>query len=205
MKLQILTSEELAQVYERDLRAAFPPSELKSLRAMEGMLRRGIYDPLCLEDENGEKLGYILLWKHQDGRYILIDYLCVPAARRNGGIGGALLRAVRDYYPADTVFLGESEAPTGDPERDGLICRRLGFYARNGARTLGYDCALFGVHFKVICWADPLPDEAEILRRHREIYLDQFGQAQYDRCIQIPLAPGERPFPITDWVEEGDL
>lgn len=202
MKLRNLTVEELAQVYERDLRAAFPPSELKPLRTMEGMRKRGIYDPLCLEDENGEQLGYILLWKHRDGRYILIDYLCVPAARRNGGIGGELLRAVRDCYPADTVLLGESEAPTGDPERDGMILRRLGFYARNGARTLGYDCALFGVHFKVICWADPLPDEAEILRRHREIYLDQFGQARYDRCIQIPLVPGETPFPVTDWVEE---
>ena len=28
--------------------------------------------------------------------------------------------------PADTVFIGETEAPTGDPERDGMILRRLG-------------------------------------------------------------------------------
>lgn len=205
MKLRTLNFDELAQVYEGDLRAAFPPSELKSLRSMEGMLRRGIYDPLCLEDERGERLGYILLWKHRDGRYILIDYLCVPASRRGGGIGGQILRAVRDFYPADTVLLAESEAPTGDPERDGLILRRLGFYARNGAATLGYDCALFGVRFKVICWADPLPEEAEILRKHREIYLDQFGQDRYDRSVQIPLVPGEKPFPVTDWVEDGDL
>lgn len=205
MKLRLLTRDELARAYAQDLRAAFPPSELKSLRAMLGMLERGIYDPLCLEDEQGEKLGYILLWKHRDGRYFLIDYFCVPASRRGGGIGGRILQMVRDRYPADTVFLAESEAPSGDPERDGLICRRLGFYARNGAHTLGYDCALFGVRFKVLCWAEPLPEEAEILQKHREIYLDQFGPEQYRRCIQLPLGPGEAPFPVTDWVEEGDL
>ena len=41
---------------------------------------------------------------------------------------------------------------------------------------LGYDTALFGVHFKTICWADPLPEETELLRRHQEIYLSQFGR-----------------------------
>lgn len=202
MKIRVLTFQELAQVYERDLKAAFPPSELKPLYAMEGMLRRGIYDPLCLEDDDGQMLGYILLWKHPDGRYILIDYLCVPADRRNGGIGGMLIQAARAYYPADTVFIGESEAPTGDPARDELILRRLGFYGRNGAAILGYDCALFGVHFKVICWAEPKPAEEEILRKHQEIYLHQFGRERYDRYIQIPLAPGEAPYPVTDWVED---
>lgn len=102
MKLRTLNYDELAQVYEGDLRAAFPPSELKSLRSMEGMLRRGIYDPLCLEDERGERLGYILLWKHRDGRYVLIDYLCVPASRRgaasadrSSGRSGTSIRRTR--------------------------------------------------------------------------------------------------------------
>lgn len=202
MNLRLLTMEELRRAYEKDLREAFPPAELKPLSAMEGMLRRGVYDPLCLFDDAGEAMGYIFLWKHPDGRYILIDYLCVPAGRRNGGIGGKLLRAARDRYPADTVFIGESEAPTGDETADGLILRRLGFYARSGAATLGYDCAMFGVHYKTICWAAPLPDEAEIMRKHQEIYLDQFGRERYDRYVQIPLAPGEEPHPLTDWTED---
>ncbi len=81
MKLEILTPEELKKAYETDLSEAFPPSELKPLSAMESLRERGVYDPLCLRDEAGAVLGYILLWKHLDGRYILIDYLCVPAAR----------------------------------------------------------------------------------------------------------------------------
>lgn len=202
MELKILSPLELKRAYETDLREAFPPSELKPLAAMEDLRRRGVYDPLGYFGDTGELLGYALLWKHRDGRYLLVDYLCVPAGKRNGGIGGRLIQAVRDRYPQGTVFLGETEAPTGEADRDGLILRRLDFYRRSGAVTLGYDCALFGVHFKNICWADPLPEEAEILQRHREIYLDQFGRERFDRYIQLPLAPGEAVRPVTDWTEE---
>ncbi len=202
MKMRILTPEELKRAYDTDLTEAFPPSELKPLAAMESLRKRGVYDPLGFFDEAGEILGYMLVWRHSGGRYALIDYFCVPAGKRGRGTGGRLLDVIREYYPPDTVFIGESEAPTGDPARDGVILRRLGFYSRSGAVTLGYDCALFGVHFKTICWAVELPDEAEILRKHQEIYLEQFGQERYERYIQIPLAPGEAVRPVTDWTEE---
>ncbi len=201
MQLRTLTPEELKKAYETDLKEAFPPAELKPLRAMEEMRERGVYDPLALFDAGGAPAGYILLWKHTDGRYILVDYLCVPARKRNGGTGSALLKAAIAHYPPNTVFIGETEAPAGDPARDEMILRRLGFYARNGAVTLGYDNALFGVHFKTICWADPMPEESEILRKHQEIYLQQFGQEKYDKYIQIPLHPGEKCKEITDWTE----
>lgn len=199
MRLEVLSPDMLKTAYETDLKEAFPPAELKPLSAMEAMRSRGAYVPLALRD--GDALGYILLWKHADGRFILIDYLCVPASRRNNGIGGKILRAVRALYPPDTVFIGESEAPTGDPARDGIILRRLGFYERHGAKTLDYDTALFGVHYRTLCWADPLPDEALVMHRHQEIYLQQFGREKYDRYIQIPLASGEALRPVTDWTE----
>ena len=201
MYLRVLTPEELKRVYETDLTEAFPPAELKPLWAMERMRERGVYDPWGLFDEGGEALGYALLWKHPEEPYVLVDYLCVPARLRGRGVGGQLIAMVRQRYPADTVFIGESEAPTGDPERDEMILRRLGFYARNGAKTLDYDTALFGVHFKTICWAERLPDEGEIMRRHQEIYLRQFAREKYDRFIQIPLLPGEQPRPLSVWTE----
>ena len=136
MTLNILTPDELRAVYEIHLKEAFPPEELKPLWSMERLREEGLYDPLCLRDEAGEALGYVLLWRHTGDRYLLVDYLCVPAARRNGGIGGVLLKAMLDRYGADTVFIGESEAPTGDAAADGMILRRLGFYRRNGAVKL---------------------------------------------------------------------
>ena len=203
MTLHLLTPAELKTAYDTDLREAFPPAELKPLAAMEALREKGIYDPWCLLDEDGTALGYLLLWKHRDGRFLLIDYLCVPASRRNGGIGTKLLQTVFDAYPASTVFLGESEAPTGNEAADGMIQRRLKFYERNGAKTLGYDTALFGVHFKTICWSrEPLPGEDVILQKHREIYLHHFGAEKFQKHIQIPLHPGEKPFPVTDWLED---
>lgn len=201
MKLRSLSPAELARAYETDFKEAFPPAELKPLHAMELMREQGFYEPLAMFDDDGAVEGYIFLWKHPDGRYILIDYLCVPAGKRGSGIGGRLLRAVIAGYPPETVFIGESEAPSGDPEQDALITRRLGFYARNGAETAGYDCALFGVHYKTICWADPMPEDGEILRKHQEIYAAQFTPEKYEKYVQIPLLPGESCKKIVDWVE----
>lgn len=201
MMLHRMTAQELRRAYETDLREAFPPSELKPLSAMEELCSKGVYDPLCLADEEGGVLGYVLLWRHEDGRYVLVDYLCVPARQRNRGIGAKLLAAMREHYPQDTVFLWESEAPTGDAAQDEMILRRLGFYRRCGAKVLGYDCALFGVHFKILCAASDF-DENEVLRKHQEIYRAQFSPERYERFIQIPLHPGEKPFPVTDWTED---
>ena len=201
MTLHYMTRDELRRAYETDLTEAFPPSELKPLFAMEILREKGLYDPLCLHDDDGSVLGYALLWRHEDGKYILIDYLCVPAQQRNRGIGARLLSAVRAHYP-DGVFIWESEAPTGDEAQDEMILRRLAFYQRCGAVVLGYDNALFGVHFKTLCCANDLPDEEIILQKHQEIYLHHFGRERYDRFIQIPLHPGEAPFPVTDWTEE---
>ena len=47
-----------------------------------------------------------------------------------------------------------------------------------------------------------MPPEAEILRKHQEIYLNQFGRERYDRYVQLPLRPGEAPRPMVDWTEE---
>lgn len=202
MKLKCMDKAQLRRAYEMDLREAFPPEELKPLSAMEDLLAKGLYDPLCLVEEDGTVLGYALLWRHEDGRYILIDYLCVPARMRNRGIGAKILAAMGDYYPPETIFLLESEAPTGDAAQDAMIHRRLGFYQRCGARLLGYDCALFGVHFKDLCIARSLPEEREILQKHQEIYRAQFTPERYEQYIQIPLNPGEAIKPVTDWTED---
>ena len=201
MQLRPLNPEELAVAYETDLKEAFPPAELKPLSAMTEMMARGVYEALALYEGEEGPLGYVLLWKHVDGKFFLIDYLCVPAGRRNGGLGAALLRTLFDRCSPETVFIAESEAPTG--EADEMILRRLAFYRRNGAETIGYDTALFGVHYKTIAWCRAgLPAEEMILRKHREIYLERFAGSRHEAMIQVPLRPGERPVARRDWVED---
>ena len=55
---------------------------------------------------------------------------------------------------------------------------------------------------RLLAVVDELPEEAEILKKHQEIYLRQFGREKYSQYIQIPLLPGERPRPLIDWAED---
>lgn len=199
--LRKLSGGELERAYESVFREAFPPEELKPLSVMRRMTGEGQYDPLGFF-RDGRPVGYICCWK--DLPYILIDYLCVDRRFRNGGVGAAVLEKTRAFYPPDTVFIGEVEAPTGDGEADRLIKRRLGFYARCGARTLAYDTAAFGVHYKTIAWAKGPVDEAEVMARHDGFYRRNFPPGRYAAAIQIPLRPGEKPFARAVWDERSD-
>ena len=166
------------------------------------MTKEGYYHP-CALFRDGEPVGFICFWLNEP--YILIDYLCVPKDIRNGGIGAQMIRLARETYPENTVFIGEVEAPTGKPEEDDIILRRLGFYARCGAVTLGYDTALFGVHYKTIVWSNGEIDEAEVLRRHDEIYRRRFTPEMYEMAIQIPLRQGEEPRVFDEWIEDREV
>ena len=199
--LRQLTDPELERAYDSVFREAFPPEELKPLGAIRAMTRGGFYRP-CGLFRDGEAVGYAFLWT--DGPYILIDYLCVPRNIRNGGVGAAMIKALREAYPPETVFIGEVEAPTGDEAADAIIHRRLGFYERSGAVTLGYDTALFGVHYKPPAWSAGPGDEAEVLRRHEGMYRRWFPAEIYARAVQIPLRPGEKPFDRAIWDERPD-
>lgn len=199
--LRKLSGTALAQAYENVFREAFPPEELKPLFVMEKMSREGQYDILGLYEED-KSLGYICCWL--DMPFVLIDYLCVDRSYRNGGLGAEMLRLIREFYPENTVFIGEAEAPVGEEKADALIRRRLGFYKRCGAETLGYDCALFGVHYKCIVWNKGGFDEEEICRRHDGFYRRNFTPKMYASAIQLPLKDGEKPFDRRDWDERPD-
>jgi len=196
--LQKLTDTQLSEAYENVFREAFPPEELKPLFAITKMRAEGQYDTLGLFVD-GESVGYICCWL--DMPYVLIDYLCVERSRRNGGIGAEILKKIQAYYPAGTVFIGEVEALLGEPEEDAIRARRLGFYARCGAKTVGYDCALFGVHYKTIVWASGEVDEAELCRRHDGFYRRNFCPELYASAVQLPLKEGEKPFKRREWDE----
>ena len=197
-QLKDLTGAQLKNAYYTVYREAFPPAELKPLSSMHRMTQDGVYRNLALF-EGGEPVAFANLWL--DGDHILIDYLCVPAARRGGGLGAELLTRLRELYPPETVFIVETEAPTGVPEADALINRRLAFYKRCGAVPLGYETAIFGVHYKTVVWSPLPPDEAEIQRRHAALYRGRLGPALYAAAIHIPYHRGEPIRLFEEWKE----
>lgn len=198
MKLRKISVEELRELYQRELCFDFPAEELKPLSSMERLMADGRYDPMVMEDQ-GESLGYALVWLDRDRRYALLDHLGVLRGKRNGGLGSELLTLLGEQYPE---LFGEAEAPdSGDPEEDQLRARRLGFYARNGFRQLSYECAMFGMHYRAL-YRGPEKDDDLILQKHRKVYQDFFSREQMQRFIQLPLKKGEPVKPAVRWQEE---
>ncbi len=198
MELKLASPEQVAMVYERDLRPAFPPSELKPLANIQAMCREGCYQPWCLFD--GEEIaGECFLWLGRPG-WALLDYLCVAEGRRNSGAGALMLGFLRRAEPEDAVILVESEAPAHAPD-PAMAERRLGFYARNGLRTAGYDTDVFGAHYKILYLsAEPLPDE-RLMEENRFIYQNRFPKEKYDRYVRIPRDPAAEPTCQVSWNE----
>jgi GNAT superfamily N-acetyltransferase len=182
MEIRLLNEGELADVYRRHLTPAFPAAELRPLGAMLDMVRRGIYRPWGLLD--GEEIvGEAFVWACAPG-WGLFDYLCVAPERRSGGLGAALIAAVK-AAEAGVVLFGESEIPEYAPD-PAMAERRLAFYKRCGARRAGYAAAVFGVPYYTLFLAEGGVDEAEMLRVHREAYRSRLPADIFQRFICIP-------------------
>lgn len=202
MKLRILSKAELEQLYNTEMKRAFPPSELKSLKVMESMRDTGRYEPLGMFD--GEVLmGYALMWMEADVPHVLLDYLGIMEGKRGSGLGSALLRLLSERYAHRGSIFGETERDNSpDPVERALQSRRLDFYFRNGLRYAGYDCALFGVHYETLIFGGEDVSAKELMKAHQTIYRRQIPTEFYDRFVQIPLKEGEKPNPTVDWREE---
>ena len=195
MELRIPTLEQLRTVYDRDLRTAFPAAELKPLKNMEEMWAEGRYRPWCLFDGD-DIAGEAFLWLGHPG-WALLDYLCVAADRRNGGLGSVILEKLRETEQG-TVIFGESEIPRYAPD-PAMAERRLGFYARCGLRTAGYDTEMFGVHYKTLYLAGGPVDDAALMEEHRFVYENTFSTDKYHKYVRIPFDPKAAPGPKVPW------
>ena len=200
MELKTLDREGLERLYHEELERVFSDSERRPLGAMLRLLEMGRYEAL-LAIEEGEPIGYAMLWLSEAPDSALLEYLGVLRGKRNGGAGSQILTLLGERYQQ---LFGEAEAPdTGDPEEDDLRRRRIGFYLRNGFRVLDYMCALFGVRFHCL-YRGPELDDRKVQELHRRVYSDYFSQDHMERDIQLPLAPDEPVHPAPRWMEEDE-
>jgi len=202
MKLKQLDAQELTHLYQSELIRAFPPSELKPLKSMLTLLEQNRYQALGMFDEQGLH-GYALLWLEPGIPFALLDYFGTLEGQRGAGLGSKMLDLLADHYKNYRGIFGEAEGICSpDPDEAALQRRRLDFYARNGFRYGGYDCALFGVHYQTLIRGDNDVTAEELLDAHQHIYRSGIRPQAYERFIQIPLCPGEDIHVPTDWVEE---
>jgi len=197
MELRLPTIEQLREFYDTEMKAAFPPAELKPLPAIERMWREGKYKPYCLYDNDGaEPIGGAFLWMGNPG-WALLDYLCVVESRRNDGLGSVILRLLPEAEPEAVIF-GEAEAPVDAPDPE-MAERRLGFYARCGLRVSGYDSEIFGVHYKTLYLFRHEVEDGELMMQHQFVYKNSFPPEKYEKFIRIPFDPALKPMERIPW------
>lgn len=189
MELRAMTEQEIRDWYEREFIHTFPPNEQKPLAFILELTAKGLYTLMGLYD-GASLLGYATLQTTPDfPDHILLDYLGVTAARRNGGLGAHILSLLEKRFRGKTRIIIEAESPVpgGDMAENDLRVRRIGFYERCGCRRI-YEMGACGVRCQVLTLGESGELDA-LIAAHRAIY----GPGRPD--ITIPLGPDEVPAP----------
>ena len=143
--VQVLTDlQAIGDVHDRVLAPAFSPDELVPREQLLADVAAGRSEVLAVLDGRGDPLAAAV--GDFIGDVALLGYLATSRGSRSAGLGGELLDAAVQRWRARTrrgasaisLVVAEVEDPRHhdpDPVR-GDPARRLGFYARHGARRL---------------------------------------------------------------------
>ena len=143
-----LTADELTRVYLDEMRRDFPPSELKPLSMILNSEAVGMAHTWGVFE--GETLvSYLLMVRPMGCEVSQLDYFSVLPAYRSTGIGAKLLAALPAHEEGAKAILIEAECPD-KAEDETMAVRRLGFYARCGARDTGLTEHLFDAWFRIL-------------------------------------------------------
>lgn len=145
---RLLTGPELTEVYLHEMRRDFPPTELKPLSMILNSEADGTAHTWGVFD--GETLAaYLLMVRPKGSRISQLDYFAVVPAYRAKGTGAALLAQLPAHETGADAIIIEAELPE-KAEDEAMAVRRLGFYARCGARDTGYYEHLFDAWFRIL-------------------------------------------------------
>ena len=179
-----LNEKELTRVYLDEMRRDFPPTELKPLSMILNSEADGTAHTWGVFD--GETLAAYLLMVRPDGSVISqLDYFAVVPAYRAGGLGAKLLAALPEYEAGAQAIIIEAEMPE-KAEDEAMAVRRLGFYARCGAKDTGWTEHLFDAWFRVLvlpCCGGKVRSPEEAVRQLADCYRRTMGEPQWRRNV----------------------
>ena len=116
---------EFDRVYE-DMKLQFPSEELKPKCAFKKMFSTGA-TKLMLAERGGSIVGYFIF--HCIGDIAMLDHIAVLKQFHSGGIGTAIIDAIRCHYPElKGMFLEVEPVNPSDPQ----TVRRAAFYKKCG-------------------------------------------------------------------------
>ncbi len=122
-------------VYE-DMQKQFPYMEIKAKETFLTLRRQTQYHIwLVKENSQGKRrtVGYMLVWLDTLNRVAWLEYIAVLRPYHNRGLGGKMLRLLKEKYPGCKGCFLELEKPM---QEDKNAQRRVAFYTRKGAFAL---------------------------------------------------------------------
>ena len=165
MKIVLLNVEQAQSIYRSQMVRDFPESELKPFASVQGMMTRGLYEPLAFYDEAGALMAYAWQAVLPQCRNVLLDYFAVLPQYRGSGVGTAVLKELAAYYaPRKQSLIIECEHPN----------------LRAGAHAAAMESRLFGVRYQIYSLpAGGLAKDEEIHRDLQELYRTMVPEPYY--------------------------
>ena len=161
---RLLTAEELTNVYLNEMRRDFPAGELKPLSMILNSEAAGTAHTWGVYEDDA-LVAYLLMVRPVGCEVSQLDYFAVLPQYRAGGIGAVLLAALPDQA---------------------MAVRRLGFYARCGAKDTGWTEHLFDAWFRVLvlpCCGGKVRSPEEAVRQLADCYRRTMGEPQWRRNV----------------------
>ena len=179
-----LNEKELTRVYLDEMRRDFPPTELKPLSMILNSEADGTAHTWGVFD--GEQLAaYLLMVRPAGSRVSQLDYFAVLPEYRSAGLGAQLLADLPQHERGAQAILIEAECPD-KAEDEAMAVRRLGFYARCGAKDTGWTEHLFDAWFRVLvlpCCGGKVRSPEEAVRQLADCYRRTMGEPQWRRNV----------------------
>ena len=188
-----LSLQEMQEIYEKQLKADFPPAEIKPFSAIRSMCERGEYTGLGMLTDEGRLLAYaFFVLCRPDAQAVLLDYFAVDKDRRGEGVGTCMLQEIKKIY-SDIPVLLESEDPDHACNEADVKKRekRLSFYHRNNALDTGVRARVYGVDYVVLQLSLPGQEPEEDCARKvlGELYHTMFSPEQLATKVEIDGKP----------------
>ena len=186
MKYELLTVQQIREIYSERLVKDFAPDEVKSLRRILTALSAGHYACYGAAEEN-EIVAYAFFVI--DGRNALIDYFAVREDLRGCGKGSRFLRMMAaDLLQRFDCVLLESEDPDygADEEECGIRERRLRFYMHNNLAGTGVRAEVWHVHYRILVFPlGRIPPDDEVRKIYASIYRVMLPERLYRKMVHI--------------------
>lgn len=183
---RLLTAGELTRVYLDEMRRDFPPTELKPLSTVLNSEAAGDAHTWGVF-EGGTLVAYLLMVRPKGARVSQLDYFAVLPQYRASGLGAKFLAKLPELEGTAAILI-ESELPekADDPA---MAVRRLGFYARCGARDIGWTERLFGASwFRLLALSAPEAPALgaeEVVEALADCYRRTMGEPKWKQCAEF--------------------